>query len=291
MVDKGDERASASARPTASAFGDLDRPPLSVDVLRRALVEPGSRWTDVDVLDETASTNAVAATRAGDPDADGVIVVAEHQTAGRGRLDRAWEAPPRASITMSALVRPHDVSAAQWPWLPLLAGLAVAAAARRTAGVAASLKWPNDIVVDDRKLAGILVERIDTLDASPAAVIGIGLNVSQRQSELPTAAATSLALEGADTLDRAVLIKAILRSLGGLLSRWESAAGDVGGLHEAYVEASATLGRHLTVSLPGGEVVRGQAVAIDDAGRLVVRTDDGERSLGAGDVLHLRPHT
>jgi BirA family biotin operon repressor/biotin-[acetyl-CoA-carboxylase] ligase len=274
-----------------ASFSDLDRPPLSADVLRRAVLEPGSRWSDLVVLDETGSTNAVAAERAVDPAANGVVVVAEHQTAGRGRLDRSWEAPARSAITMSALVRPSGVPASLWPWLPLITGLAVAASLRRAAEVAATLKWPNDVMVRDRKVGGILVERIDSPDAPPAAVIGIGLNVSQRPDELPVPDATSLLIEGAATLDRSVLVKAVLRGLGGLLERWESAEGGVAGLHEAYVEASSTLGRQVRVSLPGGEVVEGEAVAVDDVGRLVVLTASGERSLGAGDVLHLRPQT
>jgi BirA family transcriptional regulator, biotin operon repressor / biotin---[acetyl-CoA-carboxylase] ligase len=287
--DRSDGADGAEAPSTS--FADLDRPPLSGDALRRALTELDSRWSDLVVLDEVGSTNALAAERATDPNADGVVVVAEHQTAGRGRLDRTWEAPARSAITVSALVRPAGVAATQWPWLPLIAGLAVAAALRRTAEVAATLKWPNDVMVGDRKIGGILVERIDPPDGPPAAVIGIGLNVSQQRADLPVSEATSLVLEGSSTLDRSVLLKAILRSLGGLLARWESAAGSVAGLHEAYVDASSTLGRAVRVNLPGGEVVEGEAVAVDDTGRLVVRTGSGERSLGAGDVLHLRPQT
>jgi BirA family biotin operon repressor/biotin-[acetyl-CoA-carboxylase] ligase len=271
-------------------YADLERPPLSADALRRALVEPGSRWSDVVVLDETGSTNAVAADFAADPAANGVVVVAEHQTAGRGRLDRTWEAPARSAITVSVLVRPSRVAAATWSWLPLIAGLAVAATLRRTAEVAATLKWPNDVMVGDRKIAGILVERIDAPTTPSAAVIGIGLNVSQRADELPVPEATSLLIEGAATVDRSVLLKAVLRNLGGLLERWES-AGEVEGLHEAYCDASSTLGCDVRVSLPGGETVEGAAVAIDDGGRLVVRTASGERTLGAGDVLHVRPQT
>jgi BirA family biotin operon repressor/biotin-[acetyl-CoA-carboxylase] ligase len=273
------------------SYADLDRPPLSAEGLSRALAQPGSRWTEVIVLDETGSTNAVAAERAVDPEANGIVVLAEHQASGRGRLDRTWEAPPRSAVTMSALVRPTGVSASRWPWLPLVTGLAAAAALRRTAEVAATLKWPNDVMVGDLKVGGILVERIEPAGAPPAAVIGIGLNVSQRRDELPVPGATSLLIEDAATLDRTVLTRAVLRSLGGLLERWEAAEGGVAGLHEAYVDASSTLGRRVSVSLPGGEVVEGEAVAIDDIGRLVVRTASGERSLGAGDVLHLRPQT
>jgi BirA family biotin operon repressor/biotin-[acetyl-CoA-carboxylase] ligase len=273
------------------AFSDLDRPPLSAAALHGALVVPGSRWSDVVVLDQTGSTNAVAAEYARDAGVGGVVVVAEHQTAGRGRLDRSWEAPPRSALTFSALVRPAGVPASRWAWVPLVAGLAAAASLRRTAEVAATLKWPNDVMIADRKVGGILVERIETPTASAAAVIGIGLNVSQRLDELPVPGATSLLVERAAVLDRSVLLRAVLRGLGGLLDRWESTGGEVAGLHEAYVDASSTLGRLVRVSLPGGEVVEGEAVAVDDTGRLVVRTDSGERLLGAGDVVHVRPQS
>ena len=290
MPDGPADAAGRANRPVAP-YSDLDRPPLSADILRRAVLEPGSFWSDLVVLDETGSTNAVAAAYAAGPGADRIVVVAEHQTAGRGRLDRSWEAPPRSALTLSALVRPAGVPSARWPWLPLIAGLAVAASLQRTAEVATTLKWPNDVMVADRKLGGVLVERIDAPGVAPAAVIGIGINVSQTRNELPVPEATSLLLEGASTLDRSVLLKAVLRGLGGLLGRWQAAGGAVAGLHDAYVEASSTVGRAVRVSLPGGEVVEGDAVAVDDSGRLIVRTDSGERSLGAGDVLHLRTQT
>jgi BirA family biotin operon repressor/biotin-[acetyl-CoA-carboxylase] ligase len=291
MPDEPADRADDGGQG-AGSYSDLNRPPISADALRRMLLdEPGSRWSDLVVLEETGSTNAVAAERAADPSADGVVVVAEHQTAGRGRLDRTWDAPARSAITLSALVRPDRVAAVRWPWLPLVAGLAVGAALQRTADVPATLKWPNDVMVRDRKVGGILVERIEAPGSEPAAVIGVGLNVSQAAAELPVPDATSLLLEGASTLDRSVLIRAVLRSLGGLVSRWEAAEGDVAGLLDAYVEASSTLGRRVRVALPGDEVVEGEAVTVDESGRLVVRTGSGERSLGAGDVLHLRPQT
>jgi BirA family biotin operon repressor/biotin-[acetyl-CoA-carboxylase] ligase len=291
MPDEPADRADDGGSD-AGSYSDLDRPPMSADPLRRALLdEPGTRWSELVLLDETRSTNAVAAERAADAGADGVVVVAEHQTAGRGRLDRTWEAPARSAITLSALIRPDRVAAARWPWLPLVAGLAVAAALQRTADVPATLKWPNDVMVGDRKVGGILVERIEAPGSAPAAVVGIGLNVSQTADELPVPGATSLLLEGASTLDRSVLLRAVLRSLGGLVARWEAAEGDVAGLVDAYIQASSTLGRRVQVTLPGGEVVEGEAVTVDEAGRLVVRTSSGERSLGAGDVLHLRPQT
>lgn len=275
-------------------YGDLDRPPLDAVALRRALVTPGSLWTDVQVVAETASTNTLLGHRVSESSAampaDGLVLLTEHQTAGRGRLDRVWSAPARSGLSMSVLLRPYDVAASRWSWLPLLAGLAVAAAVRREAHVEAALKWPNDVMVGDRKLAGLLVERVETPPHAAAAVIGIGLNVSVRTAELPVPNATSLALEGAATTDRSLLARAILRALEGLFTDWVRHGGnaDHGGLHTAYAQACMTIGRHVRVELPNAEPVEGTAVGIDSAGRLLVRSGGRQHSFSAGDVVHLR---
>jgi BirA family biotin operon repressor/biotin-[acetyl-CoA-carboxylase] ligase len=282
----------------ASMYGDLDRPPLHVDVLERALVRSESMWSRVQVVESSPSTNADLARLAATTDEDGVVLIAEHQTAGRGRLDRTWSAPPRSGLTLSALVRPgrtEPVPAAHWPWIPLLAGLAVAASLRRDADVQAVLKWPNDVLIDDRKVAGLLVERVDPGPGSgqgpgrPAAVIGIGLNVSLREDELPVPTATSLVLAGASTTDRSLLARGLLRTLDGLLADWYRQDGDPGaGLQTAYVDACDTLGRRVRVEQADGSAVVGEAAGIDDGGRLLVRTETGQQAVGAGDVLHLR---
>src|SRR5215469_17975770 len=152
-----------------SPYARLDRPPLSAAALRRALVRPGELWTAVEVRERTGSTNAdvAAAARAGTP--EGLVVVAEQQTAGRGRLDRRWESPPRAGLAFSVLLRPA-VPASRLGWLPLLAGVALVEAVRRQAEVDAVLKWPNDLLVDERKCAGILAEAVP--EPAPAAVLG-----------------------------------------------------------------------------------------------------------------------
>jgi BirA family biotin operon repressor/biotin-[acetyl-CoA-carboxylase] ligase len=154
--------------------------------------------------------------------------------------------------------------------------------------VSAMLKWPNDVVIGDRKLAGLLVERVE--DATGAtAVIGIGLNVTATAAELPTPQATSLALEGASMTDRSTLVKAVLRRLDGLLAEWERHGGEPGEqLRGAYVAACATVGQQVRIDLPGGATVIGEAVGIDDAGRLLVHTESGQQSFGAGDVMHVR---
>lgn len=274
----------------ASMYGDLDRPPLHVDVLERALISPGSLWTSVEVVESSPSTNADLAARAATSTADGLVLIAEHQTAGRGRLDRTWTAPPRSGLTMSALVRPDDIAPARWPWIPLLCGLAVAATLRRDAGVDAVLKWPNDVLIGDRKVAGLLVERVEvTGGGRPAAVIGIGLNVSLRRDELPVLTATSLVLEDATTTDRSLIARGILRVLAGMLTDWYRHGGDpTAGLQTAYLEACSTVGRQVSVEQPDGATVTGEAVGVDETGRLVVRTPAGQVAVGAGDVLHVR---
>jgi len=274
----------------AVVYSDLDRPPLHAAELARSLVTSGSTWTSLEVLAEVGSTNAYLQGVAAEPGSTGRVVIAEHQVSGRGRLDRGWEAPARSGLTLSALLRPDQVEPARWPWLPLMCGLAVAVAVRREGAVEAVLKWPNDVLVEDRKLAGILVERVEAPGMSPAAVIGIGLNVSLRADERPTEQATSMLLERAACTDRAVLAKAVLRNLDGLYQQWTDAAGDPEtGLRTAYREACATLGQRVRVTLPGGGEVAGAARDIDAGGRLVVATSDGETTVGAGDVLHLRP--
>jgi BirA family biotin operon repressor/biotin-[acetyl-CoA-carboxylase] ligase len=251
-------------------YGDLDRPPLRARALQRALAPDGWR---VEVLEEAGSTNAVVAARARAGEPAGLVVVAEMQSAGRGRLDRSWVSPPRAGLTFSVLQRPA-LAAGRWPWLPLLTGLAVARALRERAGVEAVLKWPNDVLVDGRKVCGVLAE----VPGAGAVVLGIGLNVTTRSQELAHDGATSLRLAAATTTDRDTLLRAVLRALGKVLS-------DVEGSRDAYRTLCSTIGTPVRVELPGGRAVEGGAETVDDDGRLVV---DGT-PYGAGDVVHLRP--
>ncbi|GAA1556538.1 biotin--[acetyl-CoA-carboxylase] ligase [Kribbella sancticallisti] len=265
-------------------FGNLDRPPLDERFLRGRLIRPGALWSQIDVLAETESTNAVvaAAARAGAP--EGLLVAAEYQSSGRGRLGRTWTTPARSALLMSALLRPTGVSAARWPWLGLLVPLAVAAAVRRVGEIPAQVKWPNDVLVEDRKLAGILLERVD----GPAAIVGIGLNVTLRADERPTDVATSLALEGSATTDRVTVLAAVARELATRYQLWVDAEGDPSVILPEYRELSATLGRSVRVELPDGKFLEGTASELDHDGRLVVLTADGPRALAAGDVTHLR---
>ena len=266
--------------PGSSPWSDLDRPPLSAARLSRAVV--GDLWREVRVVASTGSTNADAAAAARAGEAAGLVIIAEHQSAGRGRLDRRWEAPPRSALLLSAVLRPGP-PVATWPLLPLLVGAAVAEAVRAGAGLDAVVKWPNDVLVDGRKLAGILVERVDDV-----VVIGVGLNVSVRQGELPVPTATSVAIAGGVT-DREVLAKEILRALERRYRRWSDADGVATSVLPDYRAICSTVGADVEVSLPAGEPLRGRVLDVDDGGRLVV-VDDAEslHTLSVGDVVHVR---
>jgi BirA family biotin operon repressor/biotin-[acetyl-CoA-carboxylase] ligase len=285
--DAADDNPSQGGR-----WSDLDRPPLNAAALRRALVREGALWAEVDVVQRTGSTNAdlVARADAGRA-AEGSVLVAEEQTAGRGRLDRQWTAPARSGLFFSVLLRPGEVPVARWGWLPLLTGVAVATGLARAAGVDTSLKWPNDLLVsvggEERKAGGILAER-----AGEGVVIGVGINVTLRADELPVPQAGSLALAGAVSTDRDPLLRAVLRSLEEWYERWRAAGGDplASGLQETYAAGCATLGRTVRAQLPGERSVVGEAVAVDGDGRLVIATGAGvQEPVGAGDIVHLRP--
>jgi BirA family biotin operon repressor/biotin-[acetyl-CoA-carboxylase] ligase len=290
-------RVSRVAGVPASPYTDLGRPPLPIRSLRRALIVPGGLWSRLEVRAETGSTNADAADAARRGEPEGLIVVAEQQTAGRGRRDRQWSSPARAGLTLSVLLRPGEVVNG-WPavprqaygWLPLLAGVALLEAVRQRAEVDAALKWPNDLLVGDAKVAGILAEVV-----GDAVVLGIGLNVSTRADELPQATtglpATSLVVAGAKHADRDPLLRALLRGLARWYGGWREAGGDAElcGLLGAYRRGCATVGRQVRVHLPAGAELTGEATTVDGDGQLVIRSDDGgERRVSAGDVLHVR---
>ncbi|WP_329380205.1 biotin--[acetyl-CoA-carboxylase] ligase [Streptomyces sp. NBC_01351] len=282
--------SDASAGASAGRWSNLDRPPLNAAALQRAVVTESGLWTSLEVVAATGSTNADLAARAAKLP-EGAVLVAEEQTAGRGRLDRSWVAPARSGLFFSVLLKPGDaVPQERWGWLTLLAGVATATGLSRAAGVEAVLKWPNDLLVsvdgEERKTAGILAERV-----ADGVVVGIGLNVTLTEDELPVPEAGSLALAKATVTDREPLLKAVLRSLEQWYGNWRAAGGDpaASGLQETYAAGCATLGRHVRAELPGGRTLTGTAEAVDAEGRLVIRTaEDRHEAVGAGDVVHLR---
>jgi BirA family transcriptional regulator, biotin operon repressor / biotin---[acetyl-CoA-carboxylase] ligase len=279
-------------------------PALDAGALRRAVLRPGGLWRALDVTHSTGSTNADLLARARDGAPEGVVLAADEQTAGRGRLGRSWQSPPRAALTFSLLLRPAPVPPARRGWLPLLAGTAVAGAVRTVTSVDARLKWPNDVLVGEAKLAGILAEAV-----GDAVIVGVGLNVSAAPSGLPEQAlqATSLRALGAASLAREPLLTGILAEFERWYLAWREAGGDPDhcGLRAGYTKLSATIGRRVRVEMPGGQLLSGLAAGVDEDGRLLVRSEPGEGpgegpgggpgegpgeelAVVAGDVVHLR---
>jgi BirA family biotin operon repressor/biotin-[acetyl-CoA-carboxylase] ligase len=304
------------------------RPVLDAARLNGALASRPGLWHEVRVVEETGSTNADLLAQARSGAGEGLVLVAEAQTSGRGRMGRRWISPPRRALTFSVLLRPA-VPAGLLGWVPLLAGVAVASALQRTAGVDARLKWPNDVLVDGAKIAGILAERWGN-----AIVIGTGINVLQQRGELPVPTATSLlvaqgaraaaargagvaavqaagagpaaqaaeaaqvrgagpaegAADGPDMRER--LLTAVLDELARWYRAWldQPQPGDADGcgLRGEYLRRSGTVGAAVTVMLPGGQNLTGMAAGIDAAGRLEIRTGTGLVQVSAGDVVHLR---
>jgi BirA family biotin operon repressor/biotin-[acetyl-CoA-carboxylase] ligase len=262
------------------------RPPLDASVLRAGLVGPDLGWRRLDVVEETGSTNAdlLARAEAGD-DIDGRVLIAEHQTAGRGRLGRHWLAPPRSQLAMSIGVGTGAVPASGWGWLPLATGVALADALAQV-GIEVGLKWPNDVVVGDGKLAGILAE---VAAPKPFIVVGLGLNVTMTADEAPDPAATSLLMLGSSITDRNMLTDKILRQLDTRVEAWRSVGGADPSLMADYRRYSRTLGTRVRAGMPGDRQVEGVADAIDELGRLRIDTGQQTLTVSAGDITHLRP--
>jgi BirA family biotin operon repressor/biotin-[acetyl-CoA-carboxylase] ligase len=252
-------------------------------VRRFETIDSTNRW----VLEES---------RAGAP--EGLVAVAEHQEAGRGRRGRSWDAPPGSSLLVSVLLRPGSWGEGSWGegsrggaitpgrlhLLTMAAGLALLEAVGAVAGVGAALKWPNDLVVGDRKLAGLLAEaEVSGTGEVRTVVLGVGCNVNQRAFPADLAdTATSCALEAGREVDREALLVAFLDALARRLATLDSVALD-------YRARLATLGRAVRVDL-GDDIVEGTAVDVDPDGRLEVERPDGSRvAIAVGDVVHLRP--
>jgi BirA family biotin operon repressor/biotin-[acetyl-CoA-carboxylase] ligase len=261
--------------------------------VKAALVTPATPWQIVEVHVSIDSTNLEALR---DP-RPWRVVVADYQSAGRGRLARQWRAPAGTSIAVTAVVPLQTGRTADLGWLPLLSGMAMRAALADVAHVACRLKWPNDVLVQEGadgladgaapflKIAGILCEMAPGGDL---VVIGAGANISQERGELPVETATSLALCGAASVRREEVIVGYLRELGDLFRTWTEGGAGLEALRTAYRSWCLTIGLEVDVHQPGGRVVRGRASGVDDTGRLVVETDGSSRAHAAGDVVHVR---
>jgi BirA family transcriptional regulator, biotin operon repressor / biotin---[acetyl-CoA-carboxylase] ligase len=256
----------------------MTREPLDLQQLRAGLRPP---WQALHVTAETGSTNADLMNRAtAGHDVDGLVLLAEHQTAGRGRSGRSWSAAPRSQLTLSVGVAAADVPTERWGWLPLAAGLAVVDTVK-AAGVEAVLKWPNDVLAENGKLAGILAEA-----GSQTIVVGIGLNTTLRGEEVGEPGVISLADLGVADPDRTRLAGELLERLGDRIAGWR--AGD-DALRADYRASCTTIGSSVRAILPGGREIVGTARSVDDQGRLHIDTDHDVVAVSAGDVVHLRP--
>ncbi len=261
-----------------------------------------ARAPRLEVLDECGSTNTELVERATGADAaswpDLATLVTTSQTAGRGRLGRTWVSPPGRTVAISVLLRPvlpagEPLGLEHYGWLPLIAGVAMTrTVAALVPGHPVSLKWPNDVQIAGLKVAGLLAE---LLPSREAVVMGAGLNLAFTADELPTEASTSLSLHDAALTGEALVDAAVsgfLAELGSLYSSFLRLGADpqASGVAELVEELCSTLGLQVRVELPGGELLRGTAIAVDRAGRLQVkRSSDGRvTSVAAGDVTHLR---
>jgi BirA family biotin operon repressor/biotin-[acetyl-CoA-carboxylase] ligase len=273
---------------------DVDRSALDETALRAASSIPGPTWRRLDVVVETGSTNADLVGRAssGD-DIAGAVLITDHQTAGRGRNGRSWSGVPRAQIAMSMGIPTTDLPASVWGWVPLVTGLAVIDAVADVTGIRAGLKWPNDMLAgpDRRKLAGILAE---VAPSASVIVVGVGINVSLDADELPDPAATSLRVLGAASEDRGALISALLEHMARRVDGLRTTAGAVAALIGEYTAHSLTIGSRVRATMPGDREVIGDALAVDEQGRLRIRVGNDDTGgdvvvVSAGDIVHLRP--
>jgi BirA family transcriptional regulator, biotin operon repressor / biotin---[acetyl-CoA-carboxylase] ligase len=238
----------------------------------------------IEEFDEIDSTNTWLATRALEGAPEGLVARADFQSAGRGRLDRRWESPVGTSLLCSILLRP-DVSPDQIQLVVAGAALATRSALVRLSGVRPDLKWPNDLIVADAKIAGLLAE-IVSVDERLAVVVGIGVNLTHEGPA--NVHATSVRAESGVTISAPALLDIVLEELEVRRARLESVDGQRL-LRDEYRRALATLGQMVRVERTG-DVIVGRADTVDEFGQLVVLVHDEALTISAGDVIHVRPH-
>jgi BirA family transcriptional regulator, biotin operon repressor / biotin---[acetyl-CoA-carboxylase] ligase len=266
---------------------------LGPSSITKSIRKGGGSWRSVTVFSQIASTNTVGMALAAAGCPTGVILVTDLQTAGRGRLDRVWEAPGGTSAMFSVVLRPegqdHELGV-----LPLLAGVAVCEALEFVAGVPVRLKWPNDLIISDEdapsgrggKLGGLLAER----DAETGAIVlGVGINVDLPEADLPVPSATSLTLAGIPRPRRAKLVGRALARIEHWYTAWDAVHTDQHALDRllgAYRERCLSVGTQLRVSRPGAEDLVGRGAGIGAHGELLVQTANGTVPVVVGDVVH-----
>lgn len=239
---------------------------------------------DIRVFQETTSTNDIVEKFARDGVKEGVVVFAESQTKGRGRLGRKWVSPPRKGLWFSVLLRP-SLRPQEATQLTVVAATALARAIETQTNLKPDIKWPNDLLLGGRKVAGILTELSAEVDRVNHVIVGIGLDVNQTASDFPPEVrklATSLKLESGQPVHRAELAAAILQELDRDYAR--ICAGGFAKLADEWEARCTTIGQNVTI-LMGDRRIRGRAESLDDDGSLLVRTEHGrlERIIG-GDV-------
>lgn len=270
-----------------------DLPPLTAAAVQ-ALLRTRSVGRVLHVLPQVDSTNRAALdlAQAGAP--DGTVVVAEEQTAGRGRLGRSWHSPPGENLYCSILLRrlaPPERLANWLSWIPLVSGLAVLRTVESLTTLQPSLKWPNDVFVGSRKVGGVLCESSGIGTPAAAVVVGLGVNVNVSRETFPLelqAIATSLAAETGHRIDRVALLAELLREIE---TRFEFLLSDRPALvRDEYSRVCATIGRQVLVRLATGETLQGLADSIDaDGGLRLIQEGSGQlMTVRAGDVVHLR---
>ncbi len=237
----------------------------------------------VETVEEIDSTNAWLANRAREGASEGLVLRANFQRQGRGRMARTWTAPPNSSLLCSILLRPA-VADEQLQMVVWAVALAARAAVERCSGVAPALKWPNDLLIDGRKVAGILTELVAT-PAGPAIVAGIGVNCTAVDPAVTTA--TSIAQSSGRDVAPAMLLDALLEELASRRPLLDSPEG-LAELRAEYRAHLGTLGQRVRVEL-ADRVMHGVAVDVNETGELVVASDGRDHIVNVGDVIHLRP--
>ena len=251
---------------------------MELDGRVRESLAADTRFSDVRSVAETGSTNRDVAALAGEGAPEGLVLTADFQTSGRGRLDRTWEARPGDGLLVSVLLRPGRLEPERWHLLTAAVALAAREAVLQVAGVTAEIKWPNDLLVGGAKLAGILAEsQTASGPQGPAVVVGMGLNVHGG----PPGAAVLDDLAG-HRVGRQALLEQWLRALDRRLGNWNLVSGE-------YAQLCSTIGRDVSVQMSEGVTIEGRAEATDAAGRLLLRRPDGSvETVAVGDVTHLR---
>jgi len=267
-------------------------PSLSIEAIRLCLTTR-IIGANLSMHDEVDSTNRLLADLAHKSAPDGTVVIAESQTAGRGRMGRHWVSPPGLNLYVSILLTRPQVTAVL-TWIPLLAAVAVVRAIRDLTKLAARLRWPNDVLMvrngNGRKLAGILVEAIGGSPAGARLVaVGIGVNVNMPLEAFPQdlrSTATSLLIETGRSVERTRLLASLLGEMEVLYDQLCDRGPD--GIAAAYRESCDTIGRRVRIELMGSAHIEGTAEGIASDGALRLRADDGKMlEIRAGDVVHL----